>query len=180
MLLTSQNQIIITIIKIQSAHCQCLHPIRMEQPVGATTHAARIAHEPIPQRRRTADVWIGATSHSRRVGVAVVNAEARVGAAAGSVVDAKRKEAPLKHLDGHRPDQSLMQRGRSRRRPRGWRGRWLAATSGEERARSHREQAPHSGMATEGVVGVRRCRGPRSLMVWLCRRRTSRAAQRAG
>ena len=44
-------------------------------------------------------MWIGATSRSRRVGVAVVNAEARVGAAAGSVVDAKRKEAPLKHLD---------------------------------------------------------------------------------
>ena len=28
---------------IESAHCQCLHPIRMEQPVGATTHARRIA-----------------------------------------------------------------------------------------------------------------------------------------
>ena len=47
----------------------------------------------------------------------------RVRAAAGSVVDARRKEAPLKHLHGHRPhdpDPPCQ----------GWRGRGLAAAGG--------------------------------------------------
>ena len=66
---------------------------------------------------------IGAASRRRRVGVAAVNADGRVRAAAGSVVDARRKEAPLKHLHGHRPHDPDPPR-------QGWRGRGLAAAGG--------------------------------------------------